>query len=279
MKCYNKSILLIACMLIFLLIGAVSANKNNTISNVSIGDNVLEIGSVNQTNGLVSSQNGVVDQFNNLTGLNSSLEVNTPSKSFDDLQNVIDNSSDNSVLDLDCNYTYGGNGDFSGITINKNNFTIDGHGHTIDAKSATNSHVRIFNVTGTNILLKNLHLINADVTGHGGAIQNTGTNVTINNSVFINNKASSVGGAINNNGVGFTVSNSTFTNNKASYGGAIGNDGDNFAVCNSIFNGNTASMKGGAINTNHAINVSIKNSSFINNTANSFGGAIHNDDH
>ena len=59
MKCYNKSILLIACMLIFLLIGAVSANENQneTISNVSIEDNALEIGSVNQSDDLDSQQN------------------------------------------------------------------------------------------------------------------------------------------------------------------------------------------------------------------------------
>ena len=42
MKCNNKSFLLIACVLIFLLIGAVSANEQNeTISNVSIEDNAL----------------------------------------------------------------------------------------------------------------------------------------------------------------------------------------------------------------------------------------------
>ena len=41
MKCYNKSILLIACMLIFLLIGVVSAKENDTISNVCIDDNAL----------------------------------------------------------------------------------------------------------------------------------------------------------------------------------------------------------------------------------------------
>ena len=74
MKCYNKSILLIACMLIFLLIGAVSANKNDTISNVSIEDNAL-VDSVNQSRDL-SLQQSNVDQVNNLIEPSLSLDVN-----------------------------------------------------------------------------------------------------------------------------------------------------------------------------------------------------------
>ena len=168
MKCYNKSILLIACMVIFLLIGAVSANKNDTISNVGMDDNTL-LGSVNQSCDLGSQQNNIVNQVNNLIEHNLSSEVNNSGefnnsssidKSFDDLQNTINDLSNNSVLDLDCDYTYSGTCDFTGITINKTNFTIDGHGYTLDAKSSSNSHVRIFNVTGTNIILKNLGCVN-----------------------------------------------------------------------------------------------------------------------
>ena len=51
MKIYNKSNLLIFCMLIFLLIGVVSANElNETISNVTT-DNNIPLNSVNQSNG------------------------------------------------------------------------------------------------------------------------------------------------------------------------------------------------------------------------------------
>ena len=71
MKCYNKSILLIACMVIFLLIGAVSANKNDTISNVGMDDNTL-LGSVNQSCDLSSQQN----YSDNLTEHNLSSQQN-----------------------------------------------------------------------------------------------------------------------------------------------------------------------------------------------------------
>ena len=50
MKFYNKSNLLIVCMLIFLLINSVSANElNETISNVTTEDNAT-LNSVNQSN-------------------------------------------------------------------------------------------------------------------------------------------------------------------------------------------------------------------------------------
>ena len=61
MKFYNKSNLLMACMLIFLLINSVSANElNETISNVTT-DNNTTLNNVNQSNS--SSQNGVVNQI------------------------------------------------------------------------------------------------------------------------------------------------------------------------------------------------------------------------
>ena len=48
---------------------------------------------------------------------------------------------------------YTGTGDFSSITINKNNFTIDGHNHILDANAGNNS-VRIFNIICSNVTLK-----------------------------------------------------------------------------------------------------------------------------
>ena len=111
MKIYNKSNLLIVCMVIFLLIGVVSANKiNETISNVTT-DNNAPLNTVNQSNS--SSQNGGVDQINNLTKENLNSTINSESEidnssgnngSFNDLQNTINNSSDNSVLDLNRDY-------------------------------------------------------------------------------------------------------------------------------------------------------------------------------
>ena len=279
-KCNKKAIFLIASMLIFLLVGVVSAAEetNETVDNVAMEDNALGIAGVSQNDGgELNSQYVSVDQSNILNQQNRG-EIKTSSgneKNFNDLQTTIDNLQDNNVLDLDCDYKYTGTGNFSGITITKNNFTIDGHGHTLDANAGNNS-VRIFNVTGNNVVLKNLILINANITGGGAAIYNTGKLVSVNNTTFINNTANSDGSAINNCGDDFTVSNSTFINNSATIDGAIENYyAVNFKVINSTFINNKASY-GGAIRNYRGANSIIYGSTFINNTAKSEGGAICN---
>ena len=84
---------------------------------------------------------------------------------------------------------YNGTEDFNGIIINKTNFIIDGHGHTLDA-NFKNNIVRTLNITGSKVTLKNLILKNANVKNKdGGAITNTGQSLNINNITFINNKA------------------------------------------------------------------------------------------
>ena len=53
MKFNNKLIFLIVCMVIFLLVGAISATKKNTnetINNVDMKNNTLEITSIGQNN-------------------------------------------------------------------------------------------------------------------------------------------------------------------------------------------------------------------------------------
>ena len=87
MKFYNKSNLLIVCMLIFLLIGVVSANKlNETINNVTTDDNAT-LNSVDQ-------QNNSVNQSNNLTQENLNSTINNESE--------INNSSGNNGSFMIC---------------------------------------------------------------------------------------------------------------------------------------------------------------------------------
>ena len=295
----NKFFIFIILVLALLSISVASAEDsslvNTTDSEVSVCDE-----SVNDDNEVIS-----VSEVDNSNVVNSQLQSNDV-KNFDDLKSDIDAKSNNSVLDLDCDYKYNGTSNFDGITINKNNFTIDGHGHTIDANAGSNS-VKIFAVSGNNITLKNLILINANfkdkgaviynsaglffhvsnctfinntAKSYGGVIYNSAENFAVSNSSFINNTASR-GGVIYNSGANFTVSNSSFTNNKAvstnkrvvSWGGVICNSGKNFTVSGSSFINNTVTQ-GGAIR-NSAVNFRVSNSSFINNTAD-HGGAIYN---
>ena len=144
----NKFFIFIILVLALLSISIASAEDsslvNTTDSDVSVDNEVLSVLEVDN-----SDSNDV--------------------KNFDDLKSDIDAKSNNSVLDLDCDYKYNGTSNFDGITISKNNFTIDGHDHTIDANAGSNS-MRIFSVSGNNITLKNLILINANFNDKGAVI-------------------------------------------------------------------------------------------------------------
>ena len=113
----------------------------------------------------------------------------TSENSFTNLAEKIENAG--AVLDLNQDYTFNNETDNStGILIGKDNFILNGNGHTIDA----NKESRIFNITGNKITLKNLVLINAKA-DKGGAVY-AGINVTCNNVTFKNNYALTEGGAI-----------------------------------------------------------------------------------
>ena len=69
---------------------------------------------------------------------------------------------------------------------------IDGNGAVIDMAG---SSIRAFYVSGSNVIIKNLTIKNANFSNDGGAISFSGQG-TVENCNFINNTASSAGGAI-----------------------------------------------------------------------------------
>ena len=175
----------------------------------------------------------------------TTLTVTTDGTTFWDLNQTI-NGNTNATINLDKNYTFNPASDSAfteGIDINRP-VTINGNGHTLDAKG----QARIFNVQGNN--------------------------VTINNITFVNGKYDGTGGAIFWSGANGTVSGSSFTGNSANSGGAIFWYGANGTVSGSSFTGNNANGHGGAIVWN-AANGNVSNSIFINNAANSEGDAIY----
>ena len=78
--------------------------------------------------------------------------------SFFDLQMEIVNATD--VLQITKDYKFNNESDASntGIGVVKDNFVIEGNGHTIDG----NNQSRIFIVHGTNVTIKNLTFVNAN---------------------------------------------------------------------------------------------------------------------
>ena len=183
-------------------------------------------------------------------------------------------------------WDYGQNGIYIGTFT-----SIDGQGHTIDAKGSR----IIFNTIGKNIVLKNITFLNSayraievgssDVSiidclflnnsYRALVVTDSGVNCIIDNSQFIN------GSGVYTAATGTLITNSKFLNNSNSDGGALEVRSDNVVVDNCEFINNTATDmigKGGAIYYRYELNngsLTVKNSNFRGNGANS-GGAIYN---
>ena len=214
----------------------------------------------------------------NWVGDGGNLNLNI--RTFTDLQNAIGLVTGTLTLNQNIAMTAKEAADFTnGITINKD-ITIDGKGHTIDAKTLG----RIFNIgEGFTVTLTNATLINGKAT-EGGAIYNDGS-LTLSDVKLSDNAADSYGGAVFNNGE-LVVSDSVFDSNdvlnrgsaSVDYGGAaiynwydgvLTVSGSNFT--NNIKNYKNGDRLVGAIAT--IGDATISDSYFVNNTGR-WGGAI-----
>ena len=254
----KKYIILIILTIFLFSIASVSASDTNETLMTSIDDSPVEL---SQNNKEVISQNEHEDVINDMNDA-----------TFADLQDKI-NKGYHSTITLDKNYTYEGTGYPNGITISKP-ITIDGKGHTIDAKGKT----RIFNVAADYVIIKNITFTNGNINNtlnNGAAIRLRGNYNQIVNCSFINNVAW-CHGAVFLNGNNNSIINSNFVNNSAlTYGGAIGvYEGNGFSMFGCSFVNNSAGTYGGAIILSGVTDVNISDCIFINNTAKTDSGAI-----
>ena len=214
----------------------------------------------------------------NWVGAGGNLNLNI--RTFTDLQNAIGLVTGTLTLNQNVAMTAKEAADFTnGITINKD-ITIDGKGHTIDAKNLG----RIFSIgEGFTVTLTNATLINGKA-DKGGAIYNDGS-LTLSDVKLSDNAADSYGGAVFNNGH-LVVGNSVFDSNdivnrgsaSVDYGGAaiynwydgvLTVSGSNFT--NNIKNYKNGDRLVGAITT--IGNATVSGSNFVNNSGR-WGGAI-----
>ena len=218
----------------------------------------------------------------------------TDDHSFTELDNYI--NSGGNIVELIKDYKFNQTTDSkNGITIAKDNLILNGNGHTIDA----NGQSKIFTITGHNVTINNIILINAysnntyDI--HDGDVINAydgstitwmGDNGKLTNSEIKDNDAIVVKnldpnystGIININtvagilwvGDNGTIKQTTFTNNNCSVtgsngkaGGAILWIGDNGNIYKSTFEKNDGNAR---IIRFESINGTISESNFINNT-------------
>ena len=180
---------------------------------------------------------------NKVTGPNVNNAEND--MSFTDLEAAIEKAQAKGT-----NYTLTGNVIYDtdidnpgAITIQQANMVIDGAGYTIDAKGMTG----IFKITGTNVLLKNLKIINAK-DDNGGALLIYGNNSKIIDCEFINCNAINEAGAIYSNGSNCNISYCNFTNcSSNNYTGAVFINGENSTIDSCNFENNTAYTSAGAL--------------------------------
>ena len=177
--------------------------------------------------------------------------------SYEDLNNDIQNLQPGDTYNIDKDYYFDGNEkiifvDSNVITIDKDNTTINGNGHVIDAGGV---FYALFKVTGNNVKIFNLTFINSKPSGLimpmifpsddsafrrnyndvSSPINWYGDNGVIADCKFINNEAIN-GGAISWKGNNGIINNCTFINNTArGIGGAIYMVGSNNTMCYSRF--------------------------------------------
>ena len=217
-----------------------------SIANASASD-------VNDT--AMTSDNNLIE--NDTTSSTEILSAN-PDGTFTDLANEIASATDE--LNLTRNYVYSKDDSIyqEGISIDKS-IAINGNGFAING----NNHARIFKISSSNVILNDIHFVNAYVDReYGGAIYWSGADGSAVNCTFINNTAYK-GGAIS----GGSAANCTFINNTAGYDGGATYCSKYHVDC--TFVGNSAYC-GGAIYCGPAVNCT-----FTNNSAIQWGGAMY----
>ena len=159
--------------------------------------------------------------------------VSADDGNFTSLQTDITTSTGS--IELTQDYVYDNTTDSelkNGIVIKENNFVVNGNGHTIDGSNQS----RIFLITGSNVTLKNLNLINGNNKIGGAILSNNLTNFE--NITFTGNTAE-FGAAIV--GTNLIIENSNFTDNHAEKGVVYSASG-NLEIENSLF-ANTTNLK------------------------------------
>ena len=162
-----------------------------------------------------------------------------------------------------------------GIEIDRDDITIDGHDHTIDADGLS----RIFYITAKNVTLKNIRFKNAkyfknrldDEYSGGGAIFTTrDSSLSLINCKFIENTSQSSGAAITNRGELISVENCRFENNTSKSNATLTNRQNYISLKGCCFKSNMGN-KGGAISSVDGI-ATIKDTIFEKNTSHHRGG-------
>ena len=141
-------------LILFVLMGSVSAINDSITSLGQDTDNAIaqeKISTVNDDSSLKEIENNEILKTN---PENTTLKTLVGGNTFADIQTAIDSAASGDTLELDGLYKGSG----TPVIIDKNNLTIVGNDAILDAQGQS----RIFNITGTGIILKNIGFINGN---------------------------------------------------------------------------------------------------------------------
>lgn len=206
------------------------------------------------------------------SGSGSSSRSGGSTNDFEYLNDLI-HSSKRISLDSDIVLGSGESSEFEdGIQFNVDNVTIDGNGHTIDARN----DVRVFKLTGSDITIRNVRFKNGEARLGAVCHASKGSSCTFEDCIFEDNHSRADGGVFNNYG-DLIFRDCTFKNNHSDeHGGAIINWGDVILENCEFKNNSSKNFNGGAISNESSHNIKIVNTHFEDNSAKN-GGAILNE--
>ena len=162
-------------------------------------------------------------------------------------------------IELTQNYAYDNTTDSgtTGIKITENNFILDGNGHTIDGSNQT----RILFISGNNVTLKNLNLINGN-NEVGGAVLSAKL-INFENVTFISNTGN-YGASIA--GERMNVNNCTFINDHATKGSVYVEGNETANITYSAFT-NMTDLKYSMIYAGKEGSLIVSDCAFVNSTS------------
>lgn len=155
---------------------------------------------------------------------------------------------------------------------------IKGTGPTSSLINAAALGASAFSFSSANVILNNLAITGASISGNGGAIDSVNSKVNLTTASLKSNLVSTStgeGGGIYQSGGSLTLSKTNLTNNKAASGGGVYlTNGASMTLFSGSFTSNTASNNGGAIDAQNA-SIQMSYAAFVQNHATAgAGGAI-----
>lgn len=241
------------------------SGEDKKVNSIDDSDNIA----LNHLNNLMKDCDDIVIEDNTIRYVG---DANSDSNAGSDfsigfryVKKLIHSGEKTIVLDKDIELEFDEESNFiNGIPVDVDGITIDGAGHTIDAKSK----VRIFDVTADNVTIKNIILKNAHAQS-GAGIYNSGS-LKLDNGVLINNRADT-GAALYNAG-DLDMENCYLSENASEKNGSISNHGNaRINDCEFVHN---AAKFGGAISHDVSTDLYVTNSKFFNNISSVGGAAI-----